>query len=105
MVVQFATHRDKTKVLAGRPWTFDQHLVVLNEIDGDLQPSNISLKLFPSWVQLYNIPFAYRTEKHLQFISGSLGEVMQIDFDGIRWDKLARLRVLLDITKPLRRVQ
>ena len=28
-----------------------------------------------------------------------------MDSDGIIWDKSARLRILLDVTKPLRRVQ
>ena len=31
-VVQFASCRDKMKVLDGCPWTFDQHLVMLQEI-------------------------------------------------------------------------
>lgn len=55
-VVQFANFRDKNKVLAGRPWTFDQSLVLLNEIDGSAQPSNISLTHCPFWVRLYNLP-------------------------------------------------
>lgn len=53
-VVQFANQCDKNKVLAGRPWTFDQLLVMLQEIDDDIQPSNIGLKLCPFWVRLYN---------------------------------------------------
>ena len=40
-VVQFACKRDKEKVLAGRPWSFDQNLVMLQEIEEDVQPSNI----------------------------------------------------------------
>lgn len=46
-VIQFATARDKAKVLAGRPWTFDQNLVMLNDIDGHQQPSNISMTYCP----------------------------------------------------------
>lgn len=47
-VVQFACQRDKNKVLAERPWTSDQHLVVLQEIEDDIQLSNISLNYAPS---------------------------------------------------------
>lgn len=36
---------------------------------------------------------------------GSLGEITEIDLDGIIWDKSAQLRILLDVTKPLLRVQ
>lgn len=42
-VVQFACERDKAQVLSGRPWMFDQSLVMLNELDGSQQPSDISM--------------------------------------------------------------
>ncbi|XP_048496311.1 uncharacterized protein LOC125495591 [Beta vulgaris subsp. vulgaris] len=104
-VVQFANLRDKTKVLNGRPWTFDQNLILLSEIEGELQPSNMSLTLCPFWLRIYNLPMAYRTEKHIKMIANSMGEVLEYDSDGILWDKSARIRVLLDVTKPLRRIQ
>lgn len=31
--------------------------------------------------------------------------MLEVDTNEIGWDKLAHLRVLLDVTKPLRRVQ
>lgn len=46
-VVQFVNPRDKMKVMAGRPWTFDQNLVILNEIEGNAQPSSIALNQSP----------------------------------------------------------
>lgn len=55
-VIQFACKRDKEKVMVGRPWTFDQSLVMLQEIDADIQPSNIVMNLCPFWVRLYNLP-------------------------------------------------
>ncbi|XP_019102985.1 uncharacterized protein LOC109133730 [Beta vulgaris subsp. vulgaris] len=104
-VVQFANLRDKNKVLVGRPWTFDQSLVILNEIDGKAQPSNISLTHCPFWVRLYNLPMDSRTERRIKLIGGGLGTVVEVDHDGIAWDKSARLKILLDVTKPLRRIQ
>lgn len=104
-VVQFANQRDKAKVMAGRPWTFDQHLVLLNEIDGDQQPSNITLKFCPFWVRLYNLPLGSRLERHVRQIGGCLGEVLEVENDGVRWDKSVRARILLDVTLTLRRVQ
>lgn len=38
-VFQFTNHQDKAKVLVGTPWTFHQNLLLLNEIEGDAQPS------------------------------------------------------------------
>ena len=103
-VVQFATYRDKVKVMTGRPWTFDQHLVMMNDIDKGLQPSDIALDWCPFWVRLYNLPLDYRTEHHIRMIGSSIGEVLEVESDGILWDRSARVKLLLNITKPLRRI-
>ena len=104
-VVQFGCKRDKEKVMAGRPWTFDQSLVLLQEIDADIQPSNIRMTHSPFWVRVYNLPMRCRSEQHIRLLGGCIGEVLGVDTNEILWDKSARLRVLIDITKPLRRVQ
>lgn len=104
-VVQFAHFRDKAKVMAGRPWTFDQNLVLLNEIEGTAQPSNIALTHCPFWIRLYNLPMDSRSENRIRMIGSGIGTVIEVDFDGIVWDKSARVKVLVDVTKPLRRIQ
>nr|CCA66049.1 hypothetical protein [Beta vulgaris subsp. vulgaris] len=104
-VVQFACKRDKEKVMAGRPWSFDQSLVLLQEIDADVQPSNVRLTHSPFWVRVYNLPMRCRSEQHIRMIGGCIGDVLEVDTHEILWDKSARIRVLIDITKPLRRVQ
>ncbi|XP_048504096.1 uncharacterized protein LOC125499392 [Beta vulgaris subsp. vulgaris] len=104
-VVQFTCRRDKEKVLHGRPWTFDQHLVMLQEMEDHVQPSNINLTRCPFWARLYNLPLGCRTEGHIRMVGGCLGEVMEVESDGVQWDTSARVRVLIDVTKPLRRVQ
>ncbi|KMT13573.1 hypothetical protein BVRB_4g083480 [Beta vulgaris subsp. vulgaris] len=38
-------------------------------------------------------------------IGDNIGEVLEVESDGILWDKSARLRVMLNITRPLRRIQ
>lgn len=103
-MVQFALHRDRSKVLEGRPWTFDQHLILMNDIDGSSQPSEIALTHSPFWVRLYNLPLDCRSKHHIGIIGGILGDVMEVEFSGISWDKSARLKVMMDITKPLRRI-
>lgn len=46
-----------------------------------------------------------RSERAVRAIGGSIGDVMEVESDGIAWDKSARLKVRIDISKPLRRVQ
>lgn len=104
-VIQFATAKDKAKVMAGRPWTFDNHLVLLEEIEGSVQPSEISLYRCPFWLRLYNLPMDSRAEGVVRTIGGSIGDVIEVESDGIAWDKSARVKVNLDVSKPLRRIQ
>lgn len=104
-VIQFANVRDREKVLDGSPWTFDQHLVLLSEIKGSVQPSAINITHCPFWLRMYNLPLDSRSEKDVRTIAGSMGEILEVETDEVLWDRSARVRVLLDITKPLRRLQ
>jgi hypothetical protein len=38
---EFAEEGDKRKVMAGRPWSYDRTLLILNEFDGRLAPSQM----------------------------------------------------------------
>ena len=104
-VIQFAAGKDKKKVMEGRPWTFDNNLILLEEIDGSSQPSNIPMQWCPFWLRLYNLPMNSRSEQAVRAIGGCIGEVLEVESDGIVWDTSARLKVRLDVSKPLRRVQ
>lgn len=59
-VFQFFHWRDKVKVLEGRPWCFDQHLLVLNDISGNEQPTQVLL-FFSLLDPNYNLPFNCRS--------------------------------------------
>ena len=104
-VVQFATARDKSKVMEGRPWTFDQHLVMMNDnIDGGLQPSDITLDWSPFWVRLYYLPSDSRSKHHISMLGCSIGDVLEVESNGILQDHSARMKIMLDIRKSLRRI-
>lgn len=42
-MLQFATAHDRAKVMAGHSWTFNQHLIAMDEIERGLQPLEIAL--------------------------------------------------------------
>lgn len=44
-LVEFEDSRDKDRVLMEGPWTFDKHLVLLEEVDGRLQVQHIKLEM------------------------------------------------------------
>ncbi|KAL2894806.1 hypothetical protein RDABS01_010715 [Bienertia sinuspersici] len=81
------------------------HLILLQELDSSIQPSDIELINCPFWVRIYNLPFDYRTKEHALILASKIGEVLEVEDDIIGWDKSMRVRVMLNTCKPLRRMQ
>lgn len=75
--------------------------VMLNEIDGGLEPSDIALDWFPFCVRIFNLPLDSRSEGHVRKLGSSIGEVVEVESDGILWDNPVRVKIMMDITKPL----
>lgn len=59
----------------------------------------------PFWIRLYNLSLGCRSINHISLIARSVGDVIEVEKDGVGWDISARVRVMMDVTKPLRRVQ
>ncbi|XP_019102908.3 uncharacterized protein LOC109133705 [Beta vulgaris subsp. vulgaris] len=104
-VFQFFHWKDKEKIMNGRPWSFDQKLLVLDSIQGDEQPSQVRLDTSPFWVRIYNLPFNCRSESDVKTIASCLGPVLEADLDDLGLDRFCRVKVMLNIFKPLRRTQ
>ena len=104
-VFQFFHWKDKEKIMAGRPWCFDQKLLVIDTIQGDEQPSQVNLDTSPFWTRIYNLPFNCRTEAEVKAIASCLGPVIEVDVDDFGLERFCRVKVLLNVLKPLRRKQ
>lgn len=102
---QFFHWKDREKVLNGRPWCFEQRLLILQEIDVDAQPSSLALKSSPFWIRLYNLPFSCRSKEKVATIARGIGEILEIEDDFLELSPFRRVRVWIDCTKPLKRFQ
>ncbi|XP_021747549.1 uncharacterized protein LOC110713404 [Chenopodium quinoa] len=102
---QFFHWRDKERVLNGRPWCFDNKLIVMKEVEGDEQPDQVSLYHSPFWVRIKNLPFNCRTDDDVKEIVANWGEVMEVEEDILGLDRFRRVKLMINITKPLRRFQ
>uniref|UniRef100_A0A803MN58 DUF4283 domain-containing protein n=1 Tax=Chenopodium quinoa TaxID=63459 RepID=A0A803MN58_CHEQI len=99
-VIQFFDEADKVQVLEGRPWAFDNQLLLLQELIGDDQPSEMSFQFSPFWIMVLNVPFSRRNPRS----SDSFGGFMEFDdSDPLGWEKFMRIKVMIDVTKLLRR--
>ncbi|KAK1551390.1 hypothetical protein Q3G72_034768 [Acer saccharum] len=96
---------DKRRIMARGPWSFNDALIVMVEPEGkgDVQHMNFNKTEF--WIQIHNAPLICMTEEIGRFLGSIVGEV--VDFDtgdpGSNMTKYIRVRVILEIDKPLRR--
>ncbi|KAJ4831163.1 hypothetical protein Tsubulata_030967 [Turnera subulata] len=88
----FRDERDKTRVLVGKPWHFDRHVLVLQFVEGNKQPSNIDLFRTPFWVLVHDLPFDYCDSEVSRMIGKKLGFLMDV-YEEDEWEMLSFLRV------------
>lgn len=102
---QFHHWRDKKKVLDGQPWHFDHYALLLGEVRGMDTPSEINLYHLPVWARFYNVPFkGCQNENNAIILGNKVGEFLAQDKrDCIGMEKSMRIRVLLDVRKPLKK--
>ncbi|XP_042983219.1 uncharacterized protein LOC122312628 [Carya illinoinensis] len=102
-LLEFQLLSDKKKVLHGRPWSFDRHLVCLKEFESDLSPSEVEFKSEPFWVQAHNLPFAGMNRQLGERIGEAIGKVhtVEVDDQGHGWGSYLRIKVDVDVNKPL----
>lgn len=100
---QFSDVGEKERVFKSGPWSFDRALLVLRE-PGMIQPSKMTFEESPFWIRLYDLPFSAMNRETAVMLGNRIGEVLDVDESTVRvCGKFIRLRVMLNITKPLRR--
>ncbi|KAF5471958.1 hypothetical protein F2P56_008715, partial [Juglans regia] len=57
-LLEFHNPTVRTRVLTGRPWSFDRNLICIQECKGRLALKDIEFSLEPFWLQLHDLPFA-----------------------------------------------
>lgn len=53
---KFVNLIDKQRILDGSLGTYDRHLLLLQDFDGDKRPSNFSFMYAPFWVRVFDLP-------------------------------------------------
>lgn len=102
VLIVFEWEVDAEKVIQGEPWVFNRHLVVLQRYDGTTPINKLSFDSSTFWVQIHNLPFSLMTIE----AAISLGETMGVvpkpkDEAEMRGGQFMRVRVAVDVTKPL----
>lgn len=101
----FESIQECSLVQKGGPWLYDGALLVMAEADSLAHPASILLKFQEFWIQVKGLPLAYMTRHMGQFIGNQIGVHILTDQSrkGDLFGSIMRIRVEIDILKPLRR--
>ncbi|XP_042958006.1 uncharacterized protein LOC122293492 [Carya illinoinensis] len=96
---------NKQKVWSGRPWLFDNQLLVLKEFDGFTPLKQVNFNSESFWVRFHNLPLSCMMEVRGEQIGSTVGRVERVDVqeDGSGWGKFLRVQIHIDLNQPLTR--
>jgi hypothetical protein len=104
-IAEFEYGEDKTRILEGRPWIFDGHLVSLANFDGLTPPKDLKFERESFWIRMYNLPLACMGKTTGEKIGASVGLVEEVDVceDAAGWGEYLRVKVSIGLSRPLAR--
>jgi hypothetical protein len=104
-IAEFGCDVDKQRALEGSPWVVGCYAVILQEYDETLKPSDVSFSSMTMSVHILDLPFGWMNAKQGASVASLIGEVKKVESDskGKVSGPFLRARVVIDISKPLRR--
>ncbi|KAL5538414.1 hypothetical protein UlMin_043108 [Ulmus minor] len=105
-VFHFLSITDRRRVFSGGPWCYQNKLLVLEEPTRVGDYSKMSFSKAPFWVQLHNIPVFCMSKAVGSILGNMVGLVQEVECnqDELCLGTFIRVRVIIDISKPLKRI-
>jgi 14-3-3 protein epsilon len=101
----FAHPLDMEAVLNGGPWTFDNNMLILEQVQLGVQIEQIPLFHATMWVQVHNLPTGLMKERVGLTLANYIGTFVEYDKNNNSsfWRQHMRIRVRIDVRKPLKK--
>uniref|UniRef100_A0A803Q4W9 CCHC-type domain-containing protein n=1 Tax=Cannabis sativa TaxID=3483 RepID=A0A803Q4W9_CANSA len=102
---QFYHEIDIDRVITGSPWTFNKKQLILHRLKEGENPRSVNLHFLDLWVHIYDLEHGFQSLKVITDIGNLMGKFVESDinnFSGV-WREYMRVRVTIDVDKPLRR--
>jgi hypothetical protein len=101
---KFSEESDKHKVLAERPSTYDRTLLILNDFDGQIPPSQLDFSSSPIWIQIHDIPLGCMNRP----VGNQIGNFLEVEDvavveEDVGWRRYLQVRVEINLYQPLLR--
>lgn len=95
----------KRRALEDGPWMFGKDPVVMAEFDGQKTIDEIEFSSIPIWVRITKMPLGFMNKPAGEAIGAMIGDVLDVDVDadGMAIGEFLRVKIRLDIRKPLMR--
>ena len=93
------------EIIDKSPWSFDKRLILMKRFFGDISPAKVTFTHSLFWIRIFNIPIKSMNTDVGARIANEMGELTMVDApkSGLAWGPFLRIRVRIDITKPLMR--
>ncbi|KAJ4706539.1 Zinc CCHC-type-like protein [Melia azedarach] len=103
-VFPFFFETDRKRVLYTGPWCFDKNLIVLTEPTGIEDLAQQSFTHVSFWIQIHNLPIMCMNRDVGTMLGQMIGEIEEVESRQTKacLGKYMRVRVKIDITKPLK---
>lgn len=104
-LVKFLQGSGKMKALEDGPWMVGRDLVVVAEFDGAKKIDEVEFTSIPIWARVTGMPLGLMTSAVGVMIGDMIGKFIEVeaDDDGLVVGEFLRVKIRLDITKPLMR--
>ena len=100
----FGVKADLEMAFSRRPWTIRGAHLVLKRWVPDLHWLEVNFSISTFWVQIHGLPRIWQKKEYIARIGREIGDIQSIEdvaVNQIYWKKFIRLRIDIDINKPL----
>jgi hypothetical protein len=102
-VVRFGSEGDWNHAVHNGPWQFDFSAVLMEDYDGKVRPSDMNFDRMAIWIRVFDLPLDMMNKVYGKLIGNWVGKYLSVDVDdeGLAWGEELRIRVEIQINKPL----
>ncbi|XP_019176855.1 PREDICTED: uncharacterized protein LOC109172160 [Ipomoea nil] len=102
---QFPHPKDLQRILDDGPWSFENHLLLCEQVPPGIRPEEVILDSVPFWVQIHGLPAMDASPDFIIKIGDYIGSFIASDpfnFGGA-WKSFYRIRARMNVLDPIKR--